>query len=130
MTCGERVKEIRNTLSLTLEKFGERLGVGKTAISKIEKNERNLTDQMTLSICREFNVNELWLRTGKGSMFVEVPEEDMYSRAAASLLKSDDALAIEGLKLYYNLRPEEREAVANYILQLADMIREHKKQEE
>ena len=53
MTTGERVKEIRKTLNLTLEKFGEKLGVGKTAISKIEKDERNLTDQMAKSICRE-----------------------------------------------------------------------------
>ena len=57
MTHGERVKEIRKTLNLTLEKFGEKLGVGKTAISNIEKGNRNLTDQMAKAICREYNVN-------------------------------------------------------------------------
>lgn len=62
----ERVKELRKTLDLTMEKFGEKLGVGKTAISKIEKGENNLSDQMFKSICREFNVNEEWLRTGEG----------------------------------------------------------------
>lgn len=41
MTQGERIKEIRKYLDLTMEKFGERLGVGKTAISKVENNERN-----------------------------------------------------------------------------------------
>ena len=46
MAQGERIKELRKALNLTLEKFGERLGVGKTAISKLEKGERNLTDQM------------------------------------------------------------------------------------
>ena len=71
MTQGERVKEVRKTLSLTLEKFGEKLGVGKTAISKIEKGENNLTEQMTKSICREFSVDYLWLTTGEGEMFVE-----------------------------------------------------------
>ena len=60
MTQGERVKTIRKKLELTLEKFGERLGVGKTAISKIEKGENNLTEQMLLSICREFRVNYYW----------------------------------------------------------------------
>ena len=65
MTQGERVKEIRTVLSLTLEKFGEKLGVGKTAISKIEKSERSLTDQMAKSICREYNVNYDWLMESK-----------------------------------------------------------------
>lgn len=74
MTTGERVKEIRKTLNLTLEKFGEKLGVGKTAISKIEKDERNLTDQMAKSICREYNVNYDYLVYGEGEMFSELPK--------------------------------------------------------
>lgn len=75
MTQGERVKEIRKTLQLTLEKFGAKLGVGKTAISKIEKGENNLTEQMTKSICREFNVDYMWLTTGEGEMFVETDDD-------------------------------------------------------
>lgn len=74
MTQGERVKEIRTSLSLTLEKFGEKLGVGKTAISKIEKNERSLTDQMLKSICREYNVNYDYLMYGEGEMFSDLPK--------------------------------------------------------
>ena len=62
----ERVRKIRKALGLTLEQFGERLGVGKTAISKIESGDRGVTDQMCKSICREFNVDEEWLRTGTG----------------------------------------------------------------
>ena len=54
----DRVKILRKELGLTLEKFGERLGVGKTAISKIEHYERGVTDQMIKSICREFHVDE------------------------------------------------------------------------
>ena len=53
MTQSERVKEIRKTLDLTMEKFGEKLGVGKTAISNIESGNRNLTEQMSKAICRE-----------------------------------------------------------------------------
>lgn len=74
MTQGERVKKIRATLSLTLEKFGEKLGVGKTAISKIEKNERSLTEQMAKSICREYNVNYDYLVYGEGEMFDNLPQ--------------------------------------------------------
>lgn len=69
MTEGERVKEVRKSLGLTLEKFGENLGVTKTAISNIEKGIRNLTDQMLKSICREYGVREEWLRSGEGEPF-------------------------------------------------------------
>lgn len=73
MTQGERVKEIRKALSLTLEKFGEKLGVKKTAIFKIEKGENGLTDQMARAICREYNVSYEYLTSGEGSMFTDLP---------------------------------------------------------
>ena len=66
----ERVQEVRKRLGMTLEKFGKRLGVTKVAISNIEKGHRNVTEQMRKSICREYNVNELWLMSGQGEMFV------------------------------------------------------------
>lgn len=75
MTQGERIKEVRNSLGLTLEKFGEKLGVTKTAISRLEKGGRSLTEQMTKSICREFGVDYIWLTTGDGEMFVDNDDE-------------------------------------------------------
>ena len=69
MTQGERIREVRKALNLTLEKFGGKLGVGKTAISKLEKNENNLTEQMTKAICREFHVDYIWLTSGEGILF-------------------------------------------------------------
>lgn len=90
MTQGERVKEIRKYLNLTMEKFGERLGVGKTAISKLENNERNLTDQMAISICREFNVSETWLRTGEGEMFKPLSRSETIAKFAGELMKDED----------------------------------------
>ena len=75
MMQNERVKEIRQVLGLTLEKFGQKLGVTKTAISRIENGERGLTEQMTKSICREFGVDYIWLTTGEGEMFVESDDE-------------------------------------------------------
>lgn len=65
----KRIRELRKALGLTLEKFGEHVGVQKSAISKIEKGIANITDQMFKSICREFNVNPDWLRNGQGEMF-------------------------------------------------------------
>lgn len=79
MTQNERVKEVRNTLGLTLEKFGDRLGIKKAAVSKIEKGENSLTDANTKAICREFSVDYMWLTTGEGEMFVET-DDDFFER--------------------------------------------------
>lgn len=79
MTQGERVKELRKTLSLTLEKFGQRIGVGKSTISDIENGRRSLSEHMTKSICREFSVDYMWLTTGEGEMFVE-SDDDFFEK--------------------------------------------------
>ena len=66
MSVNERIRKIRKSLSITMEDFGSRLGVTKVSISMIENGKRNVTDQMFLAICREFNVNPEWLRDGVG----------------------------------------------------------------
>ena len=60
----ERLIYIRKSLDLTQEQFGNRLGVTRAAISRLESGGRNITEQMIMSICREFNVREEWLRDG------------------------------------------------------------------
>lgn len=72
MSVNERIRQIRKALSLTMEDFGSRLGVTKVSISMIENGKRNVTDQMFLAICREFNVNPEWLRDGVGEPFKEL----------------------------------------------------------
>ena len=67
----KRIKELRTALGLTLRKFGEYIGISEGAVSNIEKGNRNVTEQMFKSVCREFNVNEEWLRNGSGDMFIE-----------------------------------------------------------
>ena len=79
MTQGERVKELRKTLSLTLEKFGQRIGVGKSTVSDLENGRRSFSEHMTKSICREFSVDYMWLTTGEGEMFVET-DDDFFER--------------------------------------------------
>ena len=111
MTQGERIKELRKYLDLTMEKFGERLGVGKTAISKLENNERNLTDQMAISICREFNVNETWLRTGEGEMFEPMSRGETIAQFAGEsspclLFHIHDSLHNRCMAIVLHLRQE------------------------
>lgn len=88
MTQGERVRILRKELSLSQEIFGKKLSVRKTAISKIERGENCLTDRMLKSICREFNVNDEWLRSGKGDMFL--PIEDEVAEIVSRLLEDSN----------------------------------------
>lgn len=71
MKRGERVKILRKSLHLTLEKFGDRLGLKNNTISAIETGRNNLTDSLAKLICREYNVNYLWLTEGVGEMINE-----------------------------------------------------------
>ena len=81
MTQGERVRMIRKhpNVNLTLEKFGEKLGIKKSALSLIENGKNNLTEQMAKSICREFRVNYFWLTGEKGEPFINIPDTDRKS---------------------------------------------------
>ena len=90
MTQNERVKEIRKTLGLTLEKFGERIGVTRGSMSNIENGNRNLTEQMTKSICREFSVDYIWLTTGDGEMFIDT-DDDFIERIDRIMAGEDEA---------------------------------------
>lgn len=63
-----RIKELRNSLGLTQLDFASKIGL-KSSISEIENGKAPITDRTIISICSVFNVNENWLRTGKGDMF-------------------------------------------------------------
>ena len=66
-----RIRELRKTLGLRQREFAERIGLKQNAISYMEKSGSTVTEQNIKSICSQFNVNEHWLRTGLGQMFLE-----------------------------------------------------------
>lgn len=110
MTQGERIKEARKTLGLTLEKFGERLGVGKSAISNIETGNRNLTEQMSRAICREFNVDYTWLTTGEGHMFLPDDRNSDIARLTKQLMTEEsDSFKNRFISMLSNLSVDEWE---------------------
>ena len=119
MTIGERIKELRKSLGLTLEEFGKKLGVGKSAISNIENGSRNLTDQMSLSIHREFNVREEWLRDGTGDMFEPAALDELDALAKEYGLSEGEKILIEH---YVKLDESSRRAVIDFIIDTASAL--------
>lgn len=119
MTQSERVKEIRKTLDLTMEKFGEKLGVGKTAISNIESGNRNLTEQMSKAICREYNVNYDYLMYGEGEMFDDLPQTIVDELCVQYDLNDFDKALVE---MYVSLPAGSRERIKEYMKQLVKKV--------
>ena len=117
----DRVKELRLHLKLSGEKFGERLGVTRSAISDIERGRNNLTEQMIIAICREFHVNEKWLRTGEGEMFVDLTRDEEIASFVGDLqAMGDDAFQKKVVSALAKLSTEEwktLESLAKSLLQ-------------
>lgn len=107
-----RLKDLRAELGLTLEEFGKRVGITRSAVGRIEKGERALTEQMTLLICKEFHVNYFWLTQGKGEMFVDTPQTVIDEIAEEYVL---DELDKRILEKYLALKPQEREIIKRYL---------------
>lgn len=117
MTTGERVRSVRKSLNLTLEKFGAGVGVKKSAISEIESGRNALTDQMATAICRTYNVNYDYLVYGDGEMFTDLPQTVLDELCAAHNLDAMDKLLFEK---YIQLNESDRAAVKRYIRSLID----------
>lgn len=112
----KRIKQLRKTLNLSGEKFGNPLGVSKHAISQIETGKNNLSEQMIKLICTTYKVNENWLRLGEGDMFIasdKIPLDD--------LTKDADPLELAILKAYFSLDKDLRsKALQHFKDQLID----------
>lgn len=116
-----RVKAIRKStqIHLSQEAFGKRLGVTGAAISKIESGERNLTDQLIISICQVFHVNETWLRTGEGSMFIERSRDDEIASFVNSIIREKSDFRYRLIGVLARLTPDEWALLERKINELA-----------
>ncbi|MCI5874456.1 MAG: helix-turn-helix transcriptional regulator [Clostridiales bacterium] len=124
----ERIRELRKSLGLTMEKFGDRLGVKKNSVSQWENGINNITDQMFKSICREFNVNEDWLRNGTGEMF-SIPEDETAALVSELLENPDDEfyqMILNVVHTYQQLKPDSKEVLNNFCRQLAENTKNRK----
>ena len=86
MSVGSRIKELRNSLDLTQQKFADRLGIQRGIIGKYEVDVSAPSDAVISLICREFNVREAWLRDGEGDMLEVKPRAEELGELVRKLL--------------------------------------------
>ncbi len=78
----ERIKKIRKYYELSQENFGKRINITRSSVCKLETGENNPSSQTIALICKEFGINETWLRTGEGgdeNMLAKISEDDRFS---------------------------------------------------
>lgn len=129
-----RFKSIRIEKHLSQEEFGKRIGIeSRSHISALENGNRTITDRIINDVCREFNVNEQWLRTGKGEMFKERSPSEEIGYYVEDLLEYDGRgnpfydMIIEMMKTYVELDEKSQAVIRSYFQSVSDGI--HKKEE-
>ena len=85
----ERIKQLRKHLGLNQTEFGARIGVKQTTIAGYERGASTPLDAVVSAICREFNVNENWLRTGEGQMFIQVSRDEEIAAFIGDVLSGE-----------------------------------------
>lgn len=127
MTQNERIKKVRKSLGLTLEKFGERIGLKKSAVSLIENGKNSVTDANVKAICREFGVDYIWLTTGDGEMFVDT-DDDFIERIDRIMAGEDDARK-NLFKFMLELSDEDIEALDRLMKKVIEFTQNNKEKD-
>ena len=89
MTIGERIKKVRKAIGLTQQDFADKIGIKRNSLANYEIGRNTPLDAILVSICREFDVNETWLRTGEGEMFVPQSRDEEIASFVADVLKGE-----------------------------------------
>lgn len=108
----ERIKAVRRHYHLTMSAFGSRIGIKNSSISLLESGKNNPSERTILAICREFNVNEEWLRTGKGDMFNQ-DEPSILARLSGEYKLTQREEAV--IAAFLELSDTDRAAIMRYV---------------
>lgn len=104
----DRIALVRKATGLTQEKFGERLGLSRNFMWMIENGTRTPSDRTIGDICREFNVNETWLRTGEGEMRIQFSESEKIAKFLTQIVTTEcDDFKKRFIEMLADLKPEE-----------------------
>ena len=115
MTVGERIKQVRMTSGLSQAKFGQRIKIAGQSVSLLEIGKNNASDQTISLICKEFNVNETWLRTGEGEMEEPVTEDDRIAKLFGDVLKGKPDIRRRLISALARLDPEDWDLIEKMI---------------
>lgn len=116
----DRLKKLRKALDLTQQEFADRIGVKRNSLANYETGRNTPIDAIIVSICREFNVNEEWLRTGAGDMFLPVDRNTDLARLTKLLLNEEsDSFKNRFVSILANLTVEEWEFLERKAKELA-----------
>ena len=113
----ERIKKLRKVLELNQTDFGNKIGIRQGSVAAYESGARTPIDAVIVSICREFNVNEDWLRTGDGEMFLKPETNDIVAKAAR-LLGRKDPMFEAFIETYITLSPSDRKVLMDFGINL------------
>lgn len=116
-----RLKDIRKALRLTQKEFAARLGITDSGISRLEKGQNQLTDQLIRAICREYKVNYEYLKNGIGEMFVEVPQTVVDELCEQYDLDDFDRIMLQE---YLKMDEASRNVLKTYIRKICGQISE------
>lgn len=94
----DRLKKLRKELDLTQQAFANKIGMKQNTIAQYEMGRTTPSDAIVFSICREFNVNENWLRTGEGEMFEQMTEQQKILKYTALLLNDKDSVVANAIQ--------------------------------
>ena len=125
MNIGERIKTIRAIEKKTQQEFADILGLKRNTVASYEIEKITPSDRTISDICREFGVNEFWLRTGEGEMFAPKTTSDLLAESAGKLLGSNpDSTWTKIIVSLINLPEEDRHAAIRIALKIAETLRE------
>ena len=86
----DRLIEIRKKLGYSQAKFASQLGLSRNFINQVENRNKNVSERTVSDICREFDINETWLKTGEGNMFIELTKEEEIATFIGEVLRDED----------------------------------------
>lgn len=118
---GQRIKQIRNSKKLTQDEFADILGLTKNFISLIETGNRTPSDRTISDICREFNISEVWLRTGEGEMLTPISRDAEIAAFLGDVMRGEkEDFRRRLVSVLARLEPAEWELLANMAQRLAE----------
>lgn len=120
-----RLKKLRKELELTQKQFAEALHIKQNTVATYEMGRIIPSDSVIAGICREFNVNEEWLRNGTGSMFIEIDKENQLMQWAANVLKDEsDSFKRRFVNMLMSLSEDEWELIERKARELVEENKE------